>query len=143
MEIKTKNLLLKELNLTEDKFEGLIKTSPFFSDLKTISRGSIYFAILKDSQLVGLIGLEVIGAMNEFKLAKLHFEGNEEDILDEALSGLLDYAINDYYVLKIITHLEKDNQQTINILKKNGFIYNKDEAQKAEYKITKPIYLGK
>ncbi len=143
MEIKTKNLLLKELKLNKTEFNGLIKTSDFFKEIKEISRGSIYFEIRKKDNLVGLIGLEVIGMMNEFKLAKLHFEGLNETDIDEALTGLLDYAINDYFVLKIITHIDNNNIKSSQILKNRGFILNQKVIDKDEYKITKPIYLGK
>lgn len=143
VEIKSKNLKLKELKKNSD-FSGLIKSSDFFKDITNFEKGSIYFEILKNNKLEGLIGLEVIGAMNEFKLAKLHFSCSDAAILDEALAILLDYAINDYFVLKIISHLDNQNEKAADLLKQKGFILNQELTDNVhEYKITKPMYLRK
>ena len=120
---------------------GTLKSGAFTSLIESFKRGSVFFEVLQASESKGIIGLELISQMNEFKLMRLHFQ-LEPEAFDEAIKGLLDYAINEYFVLKIVCEL--NDEALINSLLKNGFVINKNlEDGLVEVKITKPIYLGR
>lgn len=146
--IKTNKLSLESLTEGNINFKGEFNTTNNLHDLvRGFNKASIFYEIKNNAEVVGIIGLEVIQAMNEFKLAKLHFEVNSEDYLDEALKSLLDFAIKDYYTVKIISVIDPDNAKAIRALLRAGFILNRtleiDEKDYEEYKITKPMYLGR
>lgn len=148
IEISKNNITLREIEKKNIEFEGKIKTDlDFFNKIESFNNASLLFEVIANNKLEGYLVLEVVQAMNEFKLARINLCINDESIIDDVIASITDYAVKEYFTVKIIVHLSPLNDKLINSFLNNRYIFNKSledkEGSLVEYKMTKPIYLGK
>lgn len=92
-----------------------------------------------NDQTEAVIVFKIISMLNEYKLASLHFISDNEASLIEGIEMLLEHQILKNSMLKIVA--SPDNARSSFILEHLGFVKNKEENNKVEYKITKPIFM--
>ena len=122
-----------------------------FDDIKdlnsSLSKRDTKHILYCDNEPKGYFIIKVISQMNEFKLGNLLFDFNDslnETILMDLINDYLHTQIIDNYVLKIITSINIQETNKIELLKKLGFIEDLKAKEIDGYlnmKLTKPIYL--
>lgn len=128
-----------------DKVE---KNSDIFLKFKELcvsfDKYALAYNIVDASEILGVIVLNRISQMNEYKLGKLYIEvynNNVYDELNNAFDKLLSDFINKEFYLKITCDVNTNDIFKRDFLKKHSFVINKENETSIEYKITKPIYL--
>lgn len=106
----------------------------------------VSYTFKRDGKALGYVVIKIISQMNEFKLGKMliKFEDESNDEVVELFNDFLRSQIIDNYMLKITTDIEEDKTNTIELLKKLGFIYDTKTTKVDGFtplKITKPIFL--
>ncbi len=122
-----------------------------FNELDEVYRNlnlkrDVAYTFKSGSEAKGYIVIKIISQMNEYKLGKMliKYEDDFDKEIIDLFNEFLHTQIIENYMLKITTDIEEDKTNTIELLKKLGFIYD-DKATKVDgfipLKITKPIFL--
>ena len=148
----TNQRLIKELKqleehnmLTIDKVE---KNSDIFAKFSeqciSFDKYALAYNIVDEEEILGVIVLNRISQMNEYKLGKLYIEVYNNSVyssLNNAFDVLLSDFINKEFYLKITTDVKINDTFKRDFLKNHSFVINKENETSIEYKITKPIYI--
>jgi [ribosomal protein S5]-alanine N-acetyltransferase len=58
----------------------------------------------------------------------LHPNWQRQGLMQEAITGVLDYGFNILHLIKIIAHLHPGNKRSIDLLERNNFFYEKQSG---------------
>ena len=110
----------------------------------SLHKNAVKYIVEKDKTYEGFIVIDMISAMNEYKLGKLYFDFlnlDTYDIISEEFEEFLKSQIINNFYIKMTCDLDLRDNLKINFLKNHKFIENKTNYQLVEMKITKPLFL--
>jgi len=110
----------------------------------SLHKNAVKYSVIRDNNLEGFIIINLVSAMNEYKLGKLFFDFKNIDTYDlihEEFDEFLHSQIMDNYYIKMTCDLDCRDLLKINFLKNHKFVENKNDLSLVEMKITKPIFL--
>ena len=132
------------INIRLMKETDLMNLKDFEVLFNSLHKNAVKYIVERDNEFEGFIVINMISAMNEYKLGKLFFDFKNIDtysLINEEFETILHTQIVDNYFIKMTCDLDIRDNLKIGFLKEHRFVENKNDGSLVELKMTKPIFL--
>lgn len=132
------------INIRLMKETDLMNLKDFEVLFNSLHKNAVKYIVERDNEFEGFIVINMISAMNEYKLGKLFFDFKKIDtysLINEEFETILHTQILDNYFIKMTCDLDIRDNLKIGFLKEHRFVENKNDGSLVELKMTKPIFL--